>query len=69
MGMLELNEEGIKRKELFIETYLTLKNDSEDMELNDDNSGNNKNNEENESKIVPYIYGSNYSNLYKFAIF
>ena len=62
MGMLELNEEGIKRKELFIETYLTLKNDSEDMELNDDNSGNNKNNEENESKIVPYIYGSNYSN-------
>ena len=27
MGMLELNEEGERRKELFIETYETLKND------------------------------------------
>ena len=29
MGMLELNKEGIKRKELFIEMYETLKNDPE----------------------------------------
>ena len=29
MGMLELNEEGEKRKELFMETYDTLKNDGD----------------------------------------
>ena len=29
MGMLELNEEGEKRKELFMETYDTLKNESD----------------------------------------
>ena len=29
MGMLEMSEEGIKRKELFIETYDTLKNDKD----------------------------------------
>jgi len=68
MGMLELNKEGSKRKELFLETYLTLKNDSEELDSmndNDNNNNNNKNepnNEESESKVKPYIYGSNYSN-------
>ena len=33
MGMLELSEEGIKRKELFMETYETLKNEK-DEEIN-----------------------------------
>ena len=30
MGMLELSEEGIKRKELFMETYSTLKNENDE---------------------------------------
>ena len=30
MGMLELNEEGMKRKELFLETYETLKQDPDE---------------------------------------
>ena len=30
MGMLELSEEGIKRKELFMETYDTLKNENDE---------------------------------------
>ena len=49
MGMLELNPESIKRKELFMETYDTLKNENAEAE-------------ENEASITPYIFGSNYSN-------
>ena len=47
MGMLEINEESIKRKEQFKETFDTLKVENE---------------ENNEMEIKPYIYGSNYSN-------
>ena len=62
MGMIELNQEGSKRKELFLETYLTLKNDSEELDSMNDNDNKDLNNEEFENKVKPYIYGSNYSN-------
>ena len=62
MGMLELNQEGSKRKELFLETYLTLKNDSEELDSMNNNDNKDLNNEEFENKVKPYIYGSNYSN-------
>ena len=58
MGMLTLNEEGLKRKELFLETYSTLKNDYEESK----NSNNNETNEEVYNSMKPYTYGSNYSN-------
>ena len=51
MGMLELSPESIKRKEQFMETYETLKNESDENEE-----------EEIDIKMKPYIYGSNYSN-------
>ena len=61
MGMMEIDEEGTKRKEIFLETYSTLKNESEEMgQMNEDNNEDNK--EEGENQIKPYIYGSNYSN-------
>ena len=62
MGMIELNQEGSKRKELFLEKYLTLKNDSEELDSMNDNDNKDLNNEEFENKVKPYIYGSNYSN-------
>ena len=69
MGMLELSEEGAKRKKLFMETYLTLKNESEEMEhMNSDNKEE-ENNDENETQIKPYIFGSNYSNPFSICNF
>ena len=53
MGMLELSEESIKRKEQFMETYDILKNENEAVEEEE---------EEIDLKMKPYIYGSNYSN-------
>ena len=49
MGMLEISEESIKRKELFMETYDTLKNDDIDTG-------------EMDLSLKPYLFGSNYSN-------
>ena len=49
MGMLEISQESIKRKELFMETYDTLKNDNIDTGEIDMSS-------------KPYLFGSNYSN-------
>jgi hypothetical protein len=49
MGMLEISEESIKRKELFMETYDTLKNDDIDTG-------------EIDLSLKPYLFGSNYSN-------
>ena len=70
MGMLELNEEGTKRKELYLDTYITLKNEAEEMEqMNNENKKDDENNEENPTIIKPYIYGSNYSNPLYVCIF
>ena len=49
MGMLEISQESIKRKELFMETYDTLKNDNIDTG-------------EIDLSVKPYLFGSNYSN-------
>ena len=49
MGMLEINQESIKRKELFLEMYDTLKNDNIDTG-------------EIDMSEKPYLFGSNYSN-------
>ena len=49
MGMLEISQESIKRKELFMETYDTLKNDNIDTG-------------EIDMSVKPYLFGSNYSN-------
>ena len=62
MGMLELNPEGVKRKELFMETYLTLKNESEEMEKMNKDNNEEETNDENPNQLKPYIFGSNYSN-------
>ena len=63
MGMLELSEEGSKRKELYLEDYSTLKNTQEELiQMNKDINNEDKINEENNEVIKPYIYGSNYSN-------
>ena len=63
MGMLELDEKGTKRKEQFLETYLSLKNESKEMaKMNSDDKTDGESNEETQNQIKPYIYGSNYSN-------
>ena len=63
MGMLELDEKGTKRKEQFLETYLSLKNESKEMaKMNSDDKTDGESNEEAQNQIKPYIYGSNYSN-------
>ena len=49
MGMLEINQESIKRKDLFLEMYDTLKNDNIDTG-------------EIDMSEKPYLFGSNYSN-------
>ena len=57
MGMLELNEESIKRKNEFLELYSTLKSDEGYGNITED-----INDEDDQDVAKPYIYGSNYSN-------
>ena len=69
MGMLELNEEGSKRKMLFLETYSTLKSEFEEMLNNDIKNDEELNEDTPGGQMKPYIYGSNYSNPFSVCNF